>query len=262
MSAGQLEHGAASLRVLILGGTTEARQLAAACAVQRGVETVSSLAGAVRAPRLPVGEMRVGGFGGADGLADYLRAERIDAVVDATHAFATVITASAVEAAAATGLPLIVLRRPGWAAHPGDAWHRVPSVEMAAALLPGLGERIFLTTGRRSIGAFAAVPGCWFLARSVEPPDPVPGNVTVLLDRGPFMVDGERELLLTHRIDVLVTRDSGGAAAKLTAARELGIAVVMVDRPPVPVDARVVDSVAAAQLWLTDLGAGAADTCP
>jgi precorrin-6A/cobalt-precorrin-6A reductase len=260
--ADQVEQGATTLRVLILGGTTEARQLAAACAGQRGVETVSSLSGAVRAPRVPLGELRTGGFGGVDGLAGYLRAERIDAVVDATHPFATAITASAVEATAATGLPLVVLRRPGWSAHPGDAWHRVPSLEVAAALLPGLGKRIFLTTGRRSVDAFAGVPGCWFLARSVEPPEPVPGNVTVLLDRGPFTVDGERELLATHRIDVLVTKDSGGAAAKLTAARELGIVVVMVDRPPAPMNARVVASVAAVQLWLTDLGAGAAGTCP
>jgi precorrin-6A/cobalt-precorrin-6A reductase len=239
--------------VLILGGTTEARELAAACAGQHGIETVSSLAGVVRAPRPPVGEMRTGGFGGVDGLADYLRAGRIGAIVDATHPFATAITGSAVEAATATRVPLIVLRRPGWAAQPGDAWHRVPSLEVAAALLPGLGERIFLTTGRRRVDAFAVVPGCWFLARSVEPPEPVPDNVTVLLDRGPFTVDGERELLAAHRIDVLVTKDSGGADAKLTAARELGVAVVMVDRPPVPVDARVVDTVSAASAWLADV---------
>ena len=156
-------------RVLILGGTTEGRLLAGAL---DGWAVISSLAGRTSRPLLPPGEVRVGGFGGVDGLAAYLRERRIDALVDATHPFAATMTAHAVAAAAVTGVPLLVLRRPGWVAGPGDDWHRVPDLREAAARLPGLGDRAFLTTGRQGIAAFAAVDGCWFLARSVEPPAP------------------------------------------------------------------------------------------
>jgi precorrin-6A/cobalt-precorrin-6A reductase len=219
-------------RVLILGGTTEARALAASCA-DRGIDAVTSLAGRTGTPLAVAGEVRVGGFGGADGLAGYLRTEQIDVLVDATHPFAATISAHAAQAADAAGVPLLVLRRPGWTARPGDRWHRVPSVASAAGLLPGLGRRVFLTTGRQSIGAFAARDDCWFLSRSVEPPEPpMPRHLEVLLDRGPFAVAAERALLTGHRIDVLVTKDSGGNTAKLDAARQLGVPVIVVDRPP------------------------------
>jgi precorrin-6A/cobalt-precorrin-6A reductase len=219
-------------RVLILGGTTEARALAASCA-ERGIHVVTSLAGRTSTPLAVAGEVRVGGFGGADGLAGYLRTEGFDALVDATHPFAATISAHAARAAGAAGVPLLVLRRPGWTERPGDRWHRVPSVAEAAGLLPGLGRRVFLTTGRQSIGAFADRDDCWFLSRSVEPPEPpMPRHLEVLLDRGPFAVAGERALLTGHRIDVLVTKDSGGSTAKLDAARELGVPVIVVDRPP------------------------------
>ncbi len=233
------------LRVLVLGGTAEARELAGRLPV------ISSLAGRTSEPRRPVGEVRIGGFGGPDGLAAYLRAERIEALVDATHPFAARISANAAAAAEATGVPLLVLCRPGWVAGPGDDWHRVPDLATAAAVLPRLGHRVFLTTGRQGIAAFAGLDGCWFLARSVEPPAaPVPSRLEVLLDRGPFTLDGERRLLAEHRIDVLVSKDSGGPAAKLAAARERGIPVLLVDRPPSR-PAAAVATVDEALAWLT-----------
>jgi precorrin-6A/cobalt-precorrin-6A reductase len=235
--------------VLILGGTGEGRTLAAALGDPGlpAFRVISSLAGRTREPLLPAGEVRIGGFGGVDGLIDYLRAEQVDILVDATHPFAGQISANAASAAKVTGLPLLVLRRPGWNERPGDDWRRVPSLEAAAALLPRLGRRVFLTTGRQGLAAFADTHECWFLARSVEPPaPPLPRRLDVLLDRGPFTVDGELRLLRDHRIDVLVSKDSGGAGAKLVAAREQGIPVVLIDRPAPPPAAVTVDSVEAA----------------
>jgi len=241
-------------RLLILGGTTEGRALAAACANVPGLETISSLAGRTNAPLLPHGPVRVGGFGGVAGLAAFLRSERIAAVVDATHPFAATMTANAVAAAATAGVPLLVLRRPGWTERPGDDWHHVPSMAAAATLVPRLGERVFLTTGRQSIGVFAGIDACWFLSRSVEPPaPPVPARLEVVLDRGPFTLEGERELLARRRIDVLVSKDSGGVAPKLAAARDRGIPVLLIDRPPAP-EVEQVATVAAALSWLAALG--------
>ena len=235
-------------RVLILGGTTEARALAG---LLPHLTVITSLAGRTSTPLRPAGEVRIGGFGGADGLAAYLRDQRIDVLVDATHPFAARMSHHAAAAAASTGVPLLVLRRPGWTATAGDDWHRVPDLPRAAALLPHLGRRVFLTTGRQGIAAFAEVDA-WFLARSVEPPAaPMPRRLEVLLDRGPFTPDGERRLLAEHRIDVLVTKDSGGPDAKLVAARERGIPVVMVDRPPVPPAAATVTTAAEAAAFLT-----------
>jgi precorrin-6A/cobalt-precorrin-6A reductase len=234
-------------RVLVLGGTGEARRLASSLAGRPGTDVVTSLAGRVAAPNLPPGRVRIGGFGGPDGLAAWLRTERVDVVVDATHPFAAAITASAVAACAGAGVPLLVLRRPGWREEPGDDWRRVPSLAAAAALLPAVGERVLLTTGRQGLAAFAEVD-CWFLVRSVDPPEPpAPRRMEVRLDRGPFTVEGERALLAAHRIDVVVTKDSGGTmtAAKLVAARDLGLPVVMVDRPPAPA-APTVETVEAA----------------
>ncbi|WP_344340698.1 precorrin-6A/cobalt-precorrin-6A reductase, partial [Kitasatospora putterlickiae] len=159
----------------------------------------------------------------------------------------------AAEAAAATGVPLLVLHRPGWAPVEGDRWHRVPSLAEAADLLPSLGRRVLLTSGRQGIGAFAHLDGLHFTARSVDPPEPpLPASLDVLLDRGPFTLDGERAVLREHRIDVVVTKDSGGAATapKLTAARELGLPVVVVDRPPAPPGVPVAETVEAALAWL------------
>ncbi|PZG05382.1 cobalt-precorrin-6A reductase [Nonomuraea aridisoli] len=241
----------------MLGGTAEARALAADLA-GRGLHVVSSLAGRVSNPRLPVGEVREGGFGGPDGLARWLTGERVDALVDATHPFAARMTASAARASEATGVPLLVLRRPGWEEGPGDRWHRVPSLEAAADRLSRRpGARVFLTTGRRSLPVFTSIPGVWLLARSVDPPEPpVPDNVRVLLDRGPYTVEGERALIREHRLDVLVTKDSGGrmTTAKLVAARELGLPVIMVNRPPLPQGVHLVDTVEAAAAWAAQEG--------
>ncbi|MEW2516863.1 cobalt-precorrin-6A reductase [Actinacidiphila alni] len=240
--------------VLILGGTGEARRLAELLAEDASWATTTSLAGRVAAPRQLPGRVRTGGFGGADGLADWLREHRVDAVVDATHPFAATITAHAAEAARATGLPLVVLRRPGWTPGPGDRWHWADSVADAAARLPELGTRALLTTGRGDVAAFAAAaPGLFLLARSVDPPETAPPpHVHVLLARGPFTVEGERALLGAHRIDVLVTKDSGGAAtaAKLTAAREADVPVLIVRRPPPPADVPVVRTPAGAVVRL------------
>ncbi|MEV5789279.1 cobalt-precorrin-6A reductase [Streptomyces sp. NBC_01281] len=226
-----------SPHVLVLGGTTEARELAAELTARPGVQVTTSLAGRVARPGAVEGDVRTGGFGGADGLARWLREHRVDVLVDATHPFASGITANAARAATATGVPAVVLRRPGWQAGPGDRWHEAGSLTEAAALLPGLGRRVFLTTGRLGLAAFAHLSGPHFLVRSVEAPDPpLPPDTEVLLARGPFTLDDERALLLRHRIDVLVTKDSGGAAtsAKLTAARDLALPVVVVRRPPLP----------------------------
>ncbi|WP_127501648.1 cobalt-precorrin-6A reductase [Actinoplanes solisilvae] len=234
-------------RVLILGGTSEARALSGALP---GVTVITSLAGRTSSPLRPAGEVRVGGFGGVDGLTAYLRSEGIDLLIDATHPFAARISDNAAAAATATGIPLLVVRRPGWLEQPGDVWHRVPDLEEAAALLPRLGHRVFLTAGRQGIAAFAEVDA-WFLARSVEPPEPpMPSRLETVLDRGPFTLDGERRLLAEHRIDVIVSKDSGGPGAKLVAARERGIPVVMVDRPRAPAAAGTVASVAEAAAWV------------
>jgi precorrin-6A/cobalt-precorrin-6A reductase len=246
--------------VLVLGGTAEAAALAAALQRRPGFAVTSSLAGRVALPSLPEGEVRIGGFGGAEGLAGWLRAHPTDAVVDATHPFAATMTGNAVAAAAATGIPLLVLRRPGWTAGHGDRWHRVPDEAGAARVLPHLGQRVFLALGRGRLAAFAGLDGLWFLLRAVDPPaPPLPRHHRVVLARGPFTADAERALLREHRVDVVVSRDSGGAmtAAKLVAARELGLPVVLVDRPPAP-DAPVVESVDEAVRGLEALDRGRA----
>ncbi|MFE3289289.1 cobalt-precorrin-6A reductase [Rhodococcus sp. NPDC059234] len=239
-------------RLLVLGGTAEGRALAAGLSTEPDVEVVSSLAGRVREPRLPGGEVRIGGFGGADGLRDWLRDNRIDVVVDATHPFAARITGNAVAATRALGVPLAVLRRAAWTPIPGDRWTEVDSLDDAAAALPELGSRVFLTIGRQGVDRFAGVDA-WFLVRAIDPPDgAMPARATLLLDRGPFDVGAEMSLMREHSVEVLVTKNSGGplTEAKLTAARELGLPVLMVQRPPVPVGVTVTADVAAAADWV------------
>ncbi|GAA2118521.1 cobalt-precorrin-6A reductase [Kitasatospora saccharophila] len=244
------------MHVLILGGTGEARRLADVLVADPALRVTSSLAGRVERPRLPAGEVRIGGFGGPAGLAAWVRAHAVDAVVDATHPFAERISRNAALAAEETGVPLLALRRPSWTARDGDRWHRVPDLAAAAQALPALGSRVFLTTGRQGIAAFAHLDGLVFLARSVEAPaPPVPARTEVLLERGPFTLDGERALLRAHRIEVLVTKDSGSAATapKLAAARELGLPVVVVERPAAPAGVRTAPDVAGAADWLRRL---------
>ncbi|MFJ3961446.1 cobalt-precorrin-6A reductase [Streptomyces sp. NPDC090036] len=239
--------------VLILGGTTEARRLAEALAPDPSCHVTTSLAGRVASPVLPPGETRIGGFGGIAGLTGWIVAHDVTHVVDATHPFAERMSFNAAEAQALTGVPLVALRRPGWTPETGDDWTFTDSLAEAADRLPGLGSRAFLTTGRMGLHAFAHLTDTWFLVRSVDPPAaPVPPRLEVLLDRGPFGLAGERELLARHRIDVLVTKDSGGSATapKLTAAREAGIPVLVVRRPAVPQGVPETGSVEAVQDWL------------
>ncbi|GED97988.1 cobalt-precorrin-6A reductase [Gordonia crocea] len=231
--------------VLILGGTGEARELAARL-VADGIPVVSSLAGRVANPRLPAGPVRIGGFGGVAGLARWLAEQEPRVVIDATHPFAARISRHAVEATSQTGVPLVRLLRPAWEPEPTDRWTRVPDIAAAAeAVQDSSASRVLLTTGRQDVGAFAGITGPWFLIRVVDPPtaDLPPGH-EVLRSRGPYRLEDERELLRANRIDLLVTKNSGGGLtrAKLVAARELGIPVVMVDRPP-ETAARIVNSV-------------------
>jgi precorrin-6A/cobalt-precorrin-6A reductase len=198
-----------------------------------------------------VGEVRVGGFGGPDGLARWLRESGASAAVDATHPFAERISASAALACPAAGIPLLRLERPGWSERPGDRWHRVGDLRAAAELLPSLGRRVLLTTGRQGLSAFADIGGCWFLVRCVEPPaPPLPARHELLLDRGPYTLSGELALIDRRAIDVVVTKDSGGrlTEAKLDAARVRALPVVVVDRPPRP-DVQTVATVGEAAAW-------------
>jgi precorrin-6A/cobalt-precorrin-6A reductase len=249
------------MRILILGGTGEARELAAAL-TNAGVDVLSSLAGRVNRPRLPEGPVRIGGFGGAAGLAAFIRDEAITGVIDATHPFAAAITANAAEAAVAANVRLLVLRRPPWPADP--SWVTVPDIDAASAAVrdwPGEGG-VFLTTGRRDLSAFAADDRHRFLARAVDPPDPgtaAPPQLAMILDRGPYTVEGETALMREHGIGLLVTKNSGGSmtAAKLDAARAKAVTVVMVERPPLPPlpsAAGPVSTVAEAVRWVSDDG--------
>lgn len=240
------------ISVLVLGGTGEARELARLLAAHPRFDVVSSLAGRVRDVRVPDGEVRIGGFGGPTGLARWMREHGTDVLVDATHPFAGRMSASAAEAAGTAGVPLLMLRRPGWSPGPGDDWHRVPSMSDAAESLHRFGPRVLLTTGRQDASAFADLDDHRFLLRCVDPPEPpLPRHLRVLLDRGPYTVDGELELLRDHDIDVLVTKDSGGemTAAKLHAARQLAIPVVVVSRPEPP-EGPAVRTPRAAVAWL------------
>jgi precorrin-6A/cobalt-precorrin-6A reductase len=224
-------------RVLILGGTAEARRLAAELD-EAGVAVTSSLAGRVSNPHLPLGAVRIGGFGGPAGLAGWVAANAITAVVDATHPFAERISASAALAAASTGVPLLRLERPGWRAADGDRWTWVDDLPGAAAALGALGaRRVLLTTGRQGLSAFAGDTERWFLVRCVDPPDvPLPRHHRVLLARGPYTLHGELALIDDATIDIVVTKDSGGehTAAKLRAARMRHLPVVVVRRPARP----------------------------
>jgi precorrin-6A/cobalt-precorrin-6A reductase len=238
-------------KLLILGGTAEAVELAAACAARPGVTPISSLAGRTRVPALPQGEVRIGGFGGAGGLARFLVERGIDRVIDATHPFAAQIGAHADQACREAGVPRLRLLRPSWVSVPGDRWIEVADFTEAAERLPGLGRRAFLTLGQRDLDAFAQLD-LWFLVRTIEPPGVLPLRQSQwLARRAPFAVEDERALLRTHAIDVLVTKASGGGAtyAKLVAARQLGLPVLMIRRPPPP-RGPVVGSVAAALAWL------------
>ncbi|WP_295541261.1 cobalt-precorrin-6A reductase [uncultured Thiohalocapsa sp.] len=243
--------------VLILGGTSEGYALAEALADRADLRVVTSLAGRTSEPRRPAGALRVGGFGGVDGLAAYLAGGRIAAVIDATHPFAATMGDHAAQACADLGLPLLRLERPAWAPVPGDRWEPVNDWYGAVVALRMLGaRRVLLAVGRQALAPFALLDDVWFLVRCVSPPSPLPAfaHAELLLDRGPFDLDAERMLLEAHNIDCIVCKNSGGSAsaAKLQAARERGIPVVMRERPPRPALPAAAD-VAAALVWLRDV---------
>lgn len=238
-------------RVLLLGGTAEARALADRL-VAAGVAVTTSLAGRVADPRLPAGAVRIGGFGGVDGLrtalADY------DAVVDATHPFATTMSANAAAACRAAGLPLLRLERPGWAQPAGAAWHWADSHDQAGQIAARLGRRPVLTIGRQQLAAYLpALADATVLARVVEPPSiDLPLSWTVISDRGPYALPGELALLREHGADVVVTKDSGGRYTwpKMLAAEQLGLPVVVVRRPARPAGVTTVNDVERVLAWV------------
>jgi precorrin-6A/cobalt-precorrin-6A reductase len=236
---------------LILGGTGEAAALARHLADRPDLIIVSSLAGRVAAPVLPPGAVRIGGFGGVEGLAAYLTQDRIDAVVDATHPFAARMSANAAEACRRAGVPLLAFVRSAWVPEPGDRWRPVSDMAAAAAFCRG---RVFLTVGRQELAPFSG-SDAWFLIRSIDAPDgPLPAHHELLLKRGPFSLADEIDLLRDYRIDLIVSKNSGGPAtyAKIEAARVLGLPVVLVERPARPItdQAHTLDAAAA---WLDRL---------
>ncbi len=241
-------------RVLILGGTGDATELAVKTAEISGVAIMTSLAGRTRQPIVPFKETRIGGFGGVSGLVNYLKEQLIDVLIDATHPFAAQISFNAAIAATAVNIPHLMLIRPAWKPVAGDVWIDVDSNATAATVLPGLAQRVFLTIGRQELSTFAHL-NIWFLMRMIDPPLPdilvPPGEL--LLDRGPFSLENERSLLQQYKIGAIVSKNSGGHAtyAKIIAAREQKIPVVMVQRPPIPTGEKVAD-VESALSWLRD----------
>ncbi|HEY6688594.1 MAG TPA: cobalt-precorrin-6A reductase [Propionibacteriaceae bacterium] len=238
------------MTVVILGGTAEARQLASVLLAD-GIDVVSSLAGRVQSPSLPAGRVRIGGFGGVEGLAEYLLNQRATALVDATHPFAATISENAVQAASRTGTPLIRLQRPGWSEHPqAKSWIWVPDAA-AARDAADSARRPFLTTGRQSLTEFGSWADRDVLVRLVDPPaKPLPQRWTVIMSRGPYSYSDERQILSEYAIDALLSKDSGGAhtVAKLDAAGDLGIPVVIIARPDHP-PVRVLSTVAEVAAW-------------
>jgi precorrin-6A/cobalt-precorrin-6A reductase len=240
-------------RVLILGGTTEARLLGEQLARRAGLDVTLSLAGRTAAPVAHAVPVRVGGFGGAEGLAAHVAAERIGVLIDATHPYATMISANAAAAARKTGVPFLVLRRPPWSAVAGDRWTEVSDTAGAVRAIGQQSRNVFVALGRNEIAAFAAAPQHRYLIRSVDPVDPplpLP-YVTYVTARGPFREADDRALMAEHAIGVVISKNSGGNAAygKIAAARTLGIEVIMVRRAPQPA-APGVSTVEEAIAWL------------
>ncbi|MCP9231203.1 cobalt-precorrin-6A reductase [Mesorhizobium sp. LMG 17147] len=238
-------------RILILGGTTEARQLAGKLAARADISVMLSLAGRTENPAAQGVPVRVGGFGGAGGLAAYLRQNKIDLLIDATHPYAAQISANAADAAHEAGVPIMAFRRPGWQRVEGDRWILVDTVAGAVKALGSVPRRVFLALGRQEVAAFEAAPRHHYLIRSVDPVEPrlaVP-DAAYLLARGPFHEVDERALLESRGIEVVVSKNSGGEATygKIAAARALGVEVVMIRRPALPdvTSAGTIESLAA-----------------
>ncbi|MBD2189147.1 cobalt-precorrin-6A reductase [Pseudanabaena mucicola] len=245
-------------KVLILGGTGDAVKLAAKLATIDDIEVISSLAGRTKKPAALVGKFRIGGFGGAEGLAKYLQDNGIDTLIDATHPCAGQITHNGAIAAKIARIPHLMLVRPQWEKVVGDIWIEVASIVAAAQAIPDALNRVFITSGRQQLEPFLLRSQIhsqtWYLIRSIDPPDLDLPNSKILLDRGPFSLEQERQLLQDYQIQVIVSKNSGGAAtyAKIIAARELEIPVIMVQRPAMP-DGDEVTSIDAAIAWLAHL---------
>ncbi|ELS33158.1 MULTISPECIES: cobalt-precorrin-6A reductase [Pseudanabaena] len=242
-------------KVLILGGTGDAVKLAAKLDSIAEIEVISSLAGRTNKPVALVGQVRIGGFGGVEGLANYLQDNAIDFLIDATHPCAGQITCNAALAARKVNIPHLMLVRPQWQKTEGDRWIEVESVEAAAKAIPASVHRVFITSGRQQLEPFLQrsliYPEMWYLIRSIDPPDLKLPNSQVLLDRGPFSLERERQLLQDLRIQAIVSKNSGGEAtyAKVIAARELGLPIIMVQRPVMP-EGNKVTSITEAITWL------------
>lgn len=230
-------------KILILGGTGDAVKLAAKLATVLEIEIISSLAGRTRKPAALVGQVRIGGFGGATGLANYLQENSIDILIDATHPCAGQITCNGAIASQLANIPHLMLVRPQWEKVRGDNWIEVESVEAAAQAIPESVKRVFITSGRQQLEPFLQRSHIWYLMRSIDPPDIELPNSKVLLDRGPFNLEQERQLLQDYQIEAIISKNSGGSAtyAKIIAARELDIPVVMVQRPARPEGEKVND---------------------
>jgi precorrin-6A/cobalt-precorrin-6A reductase len=241
------------MRVLVLGGTTEASELTRLLAADPRFEATVSLAGRTANPRTQPVRTRTGGFGGADGLVAWLKQDETQAVVDATHPYADQISSNAVAACAQLAIPLASIVRPAWERRAGDKWLAVASAEAAAEALGPKPRRVFLSLGRLELGAFAGAPHHHYIARTIDPPGDValPPDIQMLFARGPFDREAETTLLRRENIDMLVSKNSGGAATygKIEAARQLGIPVVMIARPDKP-RGHAVESVEAAVVWL------------
>jgi precorrin-6A/cobalt-precorrin-6A reductase len=223
-----------SPRVLILGGTSEASELATRLAGRKDLTVISSLAGRVSQPSLPAGMVRVGGFGGVSGLISYLVNEKIEVVIDATHPFASKISGNAELACNTVNLPLIAFERPPWKPKARDCWRSVPDVQAAASMVNRKCNRVFLSIGRQELGAFSNCEDAWFLVRVIdEPNEKLPANSKLILKRGPFHLNDELQMLRNESISLIVSKNSGGTAtySKIEAARALRIPVVMIDRP-------------------------------
>jgi precorrin-6A/cobalt-precorrin-6A reductase len=250
------------LRVLILGGTTEARRLAERLAPRTDLDVRLSLAGRTSHPVPHPVPLRVGGFGGAEGLAQYMRDECIDRLIDATHPYAARMSTNAARAAARAGVGLLALRRPAWRPVAGDRWREVADTQAAARALGEAPRRVFLALGRNEIAPFVGAPQHFYLVRSVdavEPPLAVP-HATYIRARGPFREEDDRALLMAHEIDMVVSKNSGGSAAygKIAAARALGIAVMLLRRPALP-DVASVETLEDVVAWLDHAPASLAE---
>lgn len=226
-----------SANLLILGGTAEASALARAVA-ERGLTATFSYAGRVNSPRPQPIPHRVGGFGGVEGLAAYLRDHNISHMIDATHPFAAQMSWNAYHACAQTGVPLVALTRPPWQAQTGDDWTHVPDMACAVAAVAGAPKRVMLALGKLHMEDFAAQPDNHYVLRLVDQPETPPSlpHHTVTVARGPFTIEGDTALFRAQGIEMVVCKNAGGAGAeaKLHAARDLGLPVVMIDRPDLP----------------------------